>query len=233
MIGHAGAADMAVPSYNKAPPVAYVAPAWTGCYVGAQVGYGWSHTDLSDTSPGSATAILAPGGGTVSASNPGTMFGGQVGCDYQFASSFVVGLQASAVGTDMSNTIIEPYFGSTLWTKTDSIMDVTGRLGWVLGPALLYAKGGGAWVRNEYEIYNLTSSTDTTSGWVVGGGLEWAFSSNWTGFVEYDHYDFGTKSLGFPASASFVGSINAGQVDIKQTIDAVKVGANYRFNFWR
>jgi outer membrane immunogenic protein len=228
----ANAADMSVP--YKAVPVAYPVSTWTGCYIGAQVGHGWSHMDLSDTSPGSATAILAPNGGDVTVANGGSLFGGQVGCDYQFYGSFVAGVQASAVGADMSNTVLEPFFGSTLYAKTDSITDVTARLGMTWGQALLYAKGGGAWVHNQYEVYGLTSTNDTASGWVVGGGIEWTFSPNWTAFVEYDHYDFGTKTVGFPAgSFSFAGSIGAGLVDIKQDIDTVKIGANYRFNLWR
>jgi outer membrane immunogenic protein len=226
------AADISLP--YKAPPAAYPVASWTGCYIGAQAGWGWSHTDLSDNSPGSATAILAPNGGTVGVNNSGGLFGGQVGCDYQFASAFVAGVQASGVGTDISSTTVEPFFGGNMYAKTDSITDVTGRLGVTWGQALLYAKGGGAWAHNEYQVYGLTSANDTASGWVVGGGLEWSLSSNWTAFVEYDHYSFGTKTVAFPAASfAFAGSINAGLVDIKQDIDAVKIGANYHFNFWR
>jgi outer membrane immunogenic protein len=230
--GSANAADMSLPF--KAPPVGYPAFSWTGCYLGAQAGWGWSHTNLSDNSPGSATAILAPNGGTVGVSDSGGLFGGQVGCDYQFASNFVAGVQASGAGANMNNTVIEPFFGSNLFAKTDSITDVTGRLGMTWGQALLYAKGGGAWVHNQYSVYGLTSASDTAMGWVAGAGIEWALGANWTAFVEYDHYDFGTKTVAFPAASfAFVGSISAGLVDIKQDIDAVKVGANYRFNFGR
>ncbi len=228
--GTAHAADMSMP-YKAAP--AYPVFSWTGCYAGAQVGWGWSRADLSDNAPGSATAILAPNGGTVRFTDGGVQFGGQAGCDYQFASNFVAGIQASAVGSDISATGIEPYFGGQMYGRTKSIADVTGRLGMTWGTALLYAKGGGAWVDNEYQIYNLTTANTSATGWVVGAGIEMPIASNWTGFVEYDYYSFGTKTVAFPAANTFVGSINAGLVDIKQDIAAVKIGANYRFSFGR
>ena len=36
---------------------------------------------------------------------------------------------------------------------------------------------------------------DQRTGWTVGGGIEWAFWNNWSAKVEYDFYDFGTRSV--------------------------------------
>jgi outer membrane immunogenic protein len=85
---------------RKSPPAPVVAPAptftWTGCYVGAHVGGGWAKKDLSD--------FTFPFDNSDSAStNPsGWLAGGQAGCDYQFASNWVAGVQGSASWTNIS-----------------------------------------------------------------------------------------------------------------------------------
>src|SRR5256885_840087 len=62
-------------------------------------------------------------------------------------------------------------------------------------------KGGGAWERDDYSWFvtavpgiALTAS-ETRGGWTVGVGGEYAFLDWLTGFVEYDYYDFGTRTV--------------------------------------
>ena len=88
--------------------------------------------------------------------------------------------------------------------------DVTGRLGWAWGPALLYAKGGFAFLNatlhmkeSIYDSFGMTElrfrgwcdfsqdHSTTLTGWTVGGGLEWKVSPMWSIKVEYLHFDFG------------------------------------------
>ena len=38
-------------------------------------------------------------------------------------------------------------------------------------------------------------ASKTRAGWTVGGGVEWAFSQNWSTKIEYDFYDFGTRDV--------------------------------------
>jgi outer membrane immunogenic protein len=66
----------------------------------------------------------------------------------------------------------------------------------------------------------------TRIGWVAGAGLEWAFANNWSTFIEYDHYGFGTKNVALAAP----GAVGPAAYGVKQNIDVVKVGLNYRFN---
>ncbi len=80
---------------------------------------------------------------------------------------------------------------------------MTGRLGYAFDRVLVYAKGGGAWVgNNNLTLLNVgtggtvafgTSSSNT--GWVVGGGLEYAFFNNWTAKVEYDYVGLNNLQL--------------------------------------
>ena len=56
---------------------------WTGCYAGAQAGGGFGQKDLND----SAGIVSSISGFTSANLNiSGYMLGGQIGCDYQFAS---------------------------------------------------------------------------------------------------------------------------------------------------
>ena len=109
---------------------------------------------------------------------------------------------------------------------------VTGRLGIAIERNLLYVKGGGAWVRDDYDQrvtatgVAVSSATETRSGGTVGVGWEYAFVPGWSGFIEYDHYFLGTKSVDFTTP----GGVFAFTADIKQDVDVVKGGINYRFN---
>ena len=61
------------------------------------------------------------------------------------------------------------------------------------------------------------------SGWVVGGGVEYAFAPNWSGKVEYDYMGFGNQTVNYPITT-------AGPVSFThQNLQAILAGLNYRF----
>ena len=69
-----------------------------------------------------------------------------------------------------------------------------------------------------------TGSTGLTAwGWTIGGGIEYALTSNWTVVLEYVP---GT-TVPFPA----VSVINAQDISVRQWIDVVKLGVNYKFDW--
>jgi outer membrane immunogenic protein len=95
-----------------------------------------------------------------------------------------------------------------------------------------YAKGGAAWVRDKYQdITNtailLGTAKETRSGWTIGVGGEYAFAPNWTAFIEYDYYNFGTHLNTFLTPAGGIDRLE----NIRQRVDVVKVGFNYRFDW--
>ena len=112
---------------------------------------------------------------------------------------------------------------------------VTGRLGYAWGQVLGYVKGGGAWARDDYDVFvtatgaPAASASETRGGWTAGLGGEYAITRNWSAFIEYDHYGFGTRANTFvtPPGGTF------GTADIKQELDVVKGGVNYKFNWGR
>jgi opacity protein-like surface antigen len=87
------AADLAIPPSRSLPlPPAFT---WTSCYGGLHAGAGVGQKDLNDT-----TLALFPTTGFSSANLniSGYMLGGQIGCDYQLAPSWVVGLEGAVSG---------------------------------------------------------------------------------------------------------------------------------------
>ena len=109
----------------------------------------------------------------------------------------------------------------------------TGRLGYTVLPnLLLYVKGGGAWVKDNYTSYDAghrhsrASASLTRSGWTVGAGFEQIFAGGWSWFAEYNYLNFGTHTATFNANAlpAFQFPIN-----VQQDMHMVLVGVNYRF----
>ena len=84
--GVASAADMAV----KARPIAAPLYNWTGCYIGGNVGGGWSRMDTTRVQ----TDLVSPAVANYGRENDsGFIGGGQAGCDFQAGSSLVFGVQ--------------------------------------------------------------------------------------------------------------------------------------------
>jgi outer membrane immunogenic protein len=237
----ANAADLR-PAMRAPPPMAPPAPvfSWTGCYVGAHVGWGWGNAHHSQ---GSFTSGVVTANGGINTN--GGLFGGQVGCNYEFWGNWVVGVQGDFAGTDINGKGNDPFGdfdGNFIALKTEWLASVTGRVGYAFynNQVLVYAKGGGAWIRNQWDVSasELTSDGDSglglfsenRSGWTVGGGVEWTlWSPNWTAFVEYNFYRFndGTTQTGGCFEVDTC-TFRTG----KQDINTVKVGVNYKFNWF-
>ena len=192
----ASAADLAARPYTKAP--AYV-PAqiynWTGFYIGGHVGGAFRGDDNN----------------VLGGSSDGTFMGGvQVGYDYQFSPNWVMGLEANYSFKDTNGIFANRNLGS-----------VTGRLGYTWGPTLLYAKGGYAWADTRFS--NGFGGDGGRDGYTVGAGLEYLFTQNWSGKIEYQYYDFGNVNV-FDNTGAFAGRFRNDE-------HTIKVGLNYRFGW--
>jgi len=221
--GAAVAADLPL----KAPPPVVRAFSWTGCYVGAHWGWGWG----KKTGQGLSEGVTTDYGTFNNDKMSGPIFGGQLGCNYQFVgTNFVIGVEGQYSAADING--IGTTANSThgwIQSKFDGIGSVTGKLGWNgWDPMVLfYVKGGWAAV-HERDFTKNTNFSDsrypsfTNDGWTIGGGAEWAFSfaPRWSAFVEYMHYDFKKKNVAY-TSPNF-------SIDWKPRVDTVKVGVNYR-----
>ena len=254
----AQAADLARPAPVYAPPPVVVAVfSWTGCYVGGNGGGYWSRREWFDD-----RGFFAPVGTSFGSHNLNGGLGGvQVGCNYQ-AGNWVFGIQGDYdwVGASGSTTT-GPAFaffapgsvsGVTVSGKVNSLASVTGRVGYAWDRFLGYVKAGGAWVNEDATLEatfvgigtgTIGSVSNTRGGWTVGIGGEYAFLNWLTGFVEYDHYGFGTRAANFNCTLVTVCAVPAGlpgagalvgtlPIDIRHTADVLKVGLNVKFGGW-
>jgi len=221
------AADLRVP---PAQPQVVIPPfTWTSCYAGLQAGGGWGKKDLTDT-----VGILSslPGGFSAATLDvSGYMLGGQIGCDYQFAPTWVVGIEGAATGGNISKTTNFAVPGDTASFRatTDFLASITGRIGYAFDRWLVYGKGGVALVGDRYHVDDVNGNyffdaTENRIGWTAGVGVEWAFTPEWSIKLEYDYYGFGTKSVLLEDTT--IAMINA-PVNINQNIQVVLLGVNF------
>ncbi|WP_398470401.1 outer membrane protein [Tardiphaga sp.] len=216
----ASAADLAARPYTKAP--AYVAAPiynWTGFYIGGHVGGAFNgNSGFAGTSDNSDGRFLG---------------GVQAGADYQFAPNWVIGVegQYSWVGNNNTNiAFVGPGVpaGTGYNLNQKGLASVTGRLGYTWGPALLYVKGGWAYQDATETLFTPVAvpfaTTTKDNGYTVGAGLEYLFTQNWSGKIEYQYYDFGNTTITAPAYLTQFGSSKNDQ-------HVVKAGLNYRFNW--
>jgi outer membrane immunogenic protein len=146
--------------YKDAP---YVGVNWSGLYVGANAGYGWSaNTDNL---------------------NPAGPFGGaQVGYNFQ-RGNFVFGAEADFQAAHISdNNAVDK--SELNWFGT-----VRGRVGYAVDRVLVYGTGGFAFgdVENSKALPGggSFSSSETQTGWVAGGGAEYKVTPAWSAKAEY------------------------------------------------
>jgi outer membrane immunogenic protein len=214
LAGSGMAADLAV----KAKPVLIYN--WSGCYGGVHFGSLFEQKDW---------------GAFGSDDDTGLVVGGQLGCNYQI-SSWVFGVQGDLAWTDASGTHPDQVNGgfTDRW-RTKSLGSVTGRLGYAFDQLLVYGKGGVAW-RNDTYVFNTATfvtgatASETRTGWTVGGGFEHNVTNTITMFVEYDFYDFGTKTVGFTITPAFGGG--SFPVNIHDRESVLKVGVNWKPYWW-
>ena len=235
---------------------------WTGFYVGGNVGGAWDNTTATNVTAFDATGFpvatsTSSGGGNAS----GVIGGGQIGANYEFPNNWVIGFEADVDGSSLSgsssgcsvNAAGVTTGCATVNTKLNDFGTVRGRLGYAASNVLFYGTGGWAWSQSS-TTSNLTcviglagvcpgasaaftggsssASVTATNGWAAGGGIEWAFTRNWTVRVEYLHLQFN----GVLETLSSVGAIGA--VHFTSTtssnsnsgMDIARVGINYIFH---
>lgn len=251
MSGGAFASDL--PS-RMAPPAPYIPPpppppvfTWTGFYIGANAGVAFGNGNNGSVTPYGFTAP-APGTGYVANGNSNSQFtgGGQIGYNWQ-TGPLVLGLEADFdyLGNNTNSVTVPgsatpPYFVAIHKNNDNFLGTVRGRLGYAIDRALIYATGGLAYGGNGgggsvtyYPTsggpYAYSSSGHNSDiGYVVGGGLEYAFTPHWTARAEYLYVDRGNKNVtylaptGAPLGSSFV-------VNNRNRDNIVRVGLNYKF----
>jgi outer membrane immunogenic protein len=225
------AAPIVAPVYN-----------WTGFYVGAHAGYGWSQVD-STTAFLPSAALFGADTFTHSIDRDGWMLGGQIGFNYQI-SSWVVGLEADNSWADLNGSATRaltlfgaPTVPASTFRATSDMKwfgTVRGRLGFAANNVLVYVTGGVAFADVDYGGFFRTAGgggavldatgSETHAGWTIGGGGEWGFAPNWSLKAEYLYYDLGDAAI---SSVAIAGLSIATSFDNDGHI--LRLGVNYRF----
>jgi outer membrane immunogenic protein len=228
------AADMPTKARVAAP---VMGPSWTACYIGGNGGGGWARESRTWTSVNGTPLNPAFPLGSPTAS--GLAVGGQIGCDYQFNSNWVVGVRGMWDWSSLkgSSFIPLPNIGNFRDqfsnTKVESFGTVVGRVGYLVSPTvMLYGLGGVAWSKNHYTVTTASAGGDgvlfsgdqARIGYDVGAGVSWMFAPNWALWVEYDHMGFGTKTASLTGALGLAGFTV--DVDVKQNIDKVLLGVD-------
>jgi outer membrane immunogenic protein len=186
------AADL--PVYTKALPIApYYS--WTGFYAGADVGYAWKDPTVTFSPNDPASALLlggfagSPPMGPLSFDDHGVFGGGDIGYNWQFNRSWLVGVE-----TDFNVSSIEGQGSAAAFTPSDfnnlrqtavaqisadqEILwfgTVRARAGWLAtNDLLLYGTGGFAYGKVS-EAVSLTTSLGTNQN---KGGFSYSCAAN-------------------------------------------------------
>ena len=195
----------------------------------------FSNTDINGYTTGTGASY------GWSNNSSGVFGGGTVGYNYQ-TGGFVFGVEADFGGAGLTgswNNGLAPAYGGgapgSLWAKNDGSFyaDVTGRLGYAVGPALFYVKGGWAYLDANTQVGGVdvngnpwSASTSGLNGWTVGGGVEYLFARSSSVKAEYLYMDFGSFNTNWVDN-------NLGsnwQFDHDLTVNTFKVGVNYHVN---
>src|SRR5262245_23819837 len=226
-VGPALAADLPrrpAPAY--VPPPAPAPITWTGCYIGANIGAveGWGDVNFN---------------GFEGDSNErwGFTGGGQIGCDYQFAGPWVIGIRNMFNGTTLKrDRNFVDGFGNFITSDNHiSWFDMlTGRIGYAWSPHwLIYGQGGVAWINNRtdltvngFDFGRIDNRTRT--GWTAGGGTEWMFAPGWSVFLEGNYMDFGNQDHTVFGNNLF-GCVAGCTFDTHAKVAVGLIGVNYRW----
>jgi outer membrane immunogenic protein len=185
--------------------------------------------------------------------------GGTLGCNWQPAgSNFVFGVEGEVGYLHLSGQAFDPATIVATQTALDVLGNArvgdwygmaTGRLGYAWDRTLLYVKGGAAFIRTRGSVIDAcqntaigcgnwlvsTAGSNTETTWTIGGGIEWAFTGNWSLKAEYMFIALNDRD-GFqtcgPVTTPAGGIVAGGPFCFNHSfgdIHTAKVGLNYRF----
>ena len=142
----------------------------------------------------------------------------QAGYNFQ-AGHFLFGVEGDFDGASFSHPVL-----STLtlgYVDQHWIGTVAGRVGLVNDQWLVFAKLGGGSVHSNATLNlpgTVWNGSSTSSGRLVGGGIEYGFKPHWTVKLEYDYLGLSNwTSATVPA------------VPLNRDLQMVKAGINYKF----
>jgi outer membrane immunogenic protein len=232
-VGAASAADLPATTYARAPTIVDPATNWTGFYLGIEGGYDWGRSQLYFSDPAVPASMGRALTGGIKAN--GGLVGGTFGYNHQFSNNVVVGFETDGSWTDSKGTAnyVAPFSPTETAEASQSwLYTVRGRLGYARDRWLVFGTGGVAFTDESMQLCSPAigcgEQSKIAAGWTAGGGVEYAFTGNWSAKLEYLHNDFGSQS--FARTLDTGGGFFHAQ-NVTLTNDIVRAGVNYRFGW--
>jgi outer membrane immunogenic protein len=246
-VSAAAAADLG-PMPTKALPVIAAPGSWSGAYVGLNAGYAWGNVDGSAVPNDALSDPHAFGHFTAPSFSPeGFIGGGQIGYNWQ-TGAWVLGGEVDFSGINAkSDKVVEPFFAgkghkATTSSQYDWLFTARLRAGVTVAQNwLVYATGGLAMTRVKESMTTsgffgndttTWSDSKTLFGGTIGGGVEYAFASNWSAKAEYLYAKFEDTTPLVTASTTGIGfglAIRGPVASFSHDLNVVRVGINYKF----
>lgn len=179
-----------------------LAPIWTGIYAGINGGMSWADLDTN-------------GFGNLDTSR--ASFGVHGGYNWHFG-NMLIGVEADASHRETSIGFHTGGGGSATF-DSDWSGSLRGRVGFLAGPALLYATAGWAW--SDLSFTERTGAggnakgSGTLDGVVYGIGAETFLMPSVSVRFEVLRYDYGTEKLTFDGAASAVRNLDHGDTVVR------------------
>lgn len=227
------AASALAADLDPPPPVDDLRPAtydWSGAFVGV-IGSVVSLEGHYDKIPDCLPNDPLCGPVDPEMSGTGYMGGFIAGYNHQFG-DFVVGIEGDYQwgGDDLADND-EP--AELTYLNFNSMATIRGRAGMVFDNTLLYVTGGWGFIETEFggEVGPINASTDSSetqwiNGYVLGAGMEHAFSNNIHARLEYLYMDAPGASYRLEDSNGF-----GGDVDMHFSgIHSIRAGVTYNFS---
>ncbi|TJW34526.1 MAG: porin family protein, partial [Mesorhizobium sp.] len=175
-------------------------------------GYGWGPSDISGDDGGVFSVSPDVSGGFV---------GGHVAGLWQFDQA-VLGAEAELNYSSIDGTAdIGP--GNTFGTDIKWFGSLNAKAGYAKDRFLVYGTGGIAFagIETSQDVGTSFSSTQTSTGWTVGAGVDYALTDQFVVGAQYRYYDFGSEH--FDGSDGFT--------DRDQSVKLNTVGVNLSYKF--
>jgi outer membrane immunogenic protein len=228
----ARAADMPLPGPAPVPPNSYypvVAPLnWGGIYFGVNGGYAFGNSDWNNS--GVSTGNFTTSGGIA---------GGTAGINFAgFGGGFLFGVEGDVDWSSLKGSSstaacvgLGAAAGTTCQTKSGWLSTARARAGYAIDHFLIFGTAGAAIadLRAGLIPQNAFISLGPQIGWTVGGGVEYAFTENWTAKVEYLYVGLGTIACPSGTVCSLVNPAGVSNPAITTNENLVRVGFNYKF----
>jgi outer membrane immunogenic protein len=199
---------------------------WTGFYLGIAGGGGRAETRHTNANNDLNSGDVSINGG---------LFGGTYGYNVQLG-SWVLGIEGdfswSGIRKDFDDSIPELFFctipdsplkcvTNLRWLGTDRA-----RIGYAWDRLLVYGTAGIAYGNVSGTLANadffVSTGDSMRTGFIFGGGIEWAFTPAWSAKAEYLRTDFGSE-ITYNISNRFLEYVSLTKIDV------ARVGLNYHF----